>query len=88
MNQGWIKSGHMQGDVLEPFSGSEMAIGRRHRAPKWPKKAINVPFVAISRAGGSKLVDQRGSRLDLAQAHPGRCVRTLSRVGNGHRGAP
>ena len=71
MNQGWIKSGHMQGDVLEPFSGSEMAIGGRHMAPKWPKKAINDPFVAISRAGGSKLVDQRGSRLDLIRAHPG-----------------
>ena len=59
MNQGWIKSVHMQGDVLEPFSGSEMAIGGRHMAPKWPKKAINDPFVAISRPGGSKLVNQR-----------------------------
>ena len=48
----------MQGDVLEPFSGSEKAIGGRQRAPKWPKKAINDPFVAISRPGGSKLVNQ------------------------------
>ena len=59
MDQGWIKSGHLQGDVLEPFSGSEKAIGGRQRAPTWPKKAINDPFVAISRPGGSKLVNQR-----------------------------
>ena len=71
MNQGWIKSGHMQGDVLEPFSGSEMAIGGRHRAPKWPKKAINDPFVAISRPGSSKMVNQHvlepfcGSRMAI-----------------------
>ena len=57
MDQGWIKSGHLQGDVLEPFSGSGMAIGGRHRAPKWPNVAINDPSVAISRPGGSKLVD-------------------------------
>ena len=57
MDQGWNKSGHMQGDVLEPFSGSGMAIGGRHIAPKWPNVAINDPFVAISRPGGSKLVD-------------------------------
>ena len=58
MDQGWIKSGHLQGDVLESFSGSEKAIGGRQRAPKWPKKAINDPFVAISTPGGSKLVNQ------------------------------
>ena len=57
MDQGWIKSGHLQGDVLEPFSASEKAIGGRQRAPKWPKEAINNTFVAISRPGGSKLVD-------------------------------
>ena len=65
-----------------------MAIGRRHRAPKWLQKVINGPVVAISRFGGSKLVDQRGSRLDLVRAHPGRCVATYSPVRNGHRGAP
>ena len=88
VDKGGINSGHIHGNVLAQFPGSEMAIGGRHRAPKWPKTAINGPFGAISRPGGSKLVDQRGSRLDLAHAHPGRCVRTLSRVRNGHRGAP
>ena len=57
-------------------------------APKWPKMAINGLFGAKRRSGGSKLVDQRGSRLDLVQAHPERCVGTLSRVQNGHSGAP
>ena len=37
-----------------------MAIGGRHRAPKWPKTAINGPFGAISRPGGSILVDKGG----------------------------
>ena len=58
MDQGWIKSGDIQGDVLGPISGSGMAIGGRHRAPKWLQKAINGPFVAISRHNGSKLVNQ------------------------------
>ena len=88
MDQGWIKSGHLQGDVLEPFSGSEKAIGGRQRAPKWPKKAINGHFGAIGRPGDPKCVDQRGSRLDQVRVHPGRCVGTFSRVRNGHPGAP
>ena len=88
MDQGWIKSGHIRDDVLGPFPGSGMAIGGRQRTSKRPKMAINGRFVAISRPGGSKLVDQRGSRLDLVQAHPERCVGTLSRVQNGHSGAP
>ena len=39
------------------LAGFGMAIGGRHRAPKRPKMAINSNFVAISRYGGSKLVD-------------------------------
>ena len=70
MDQGWIRAGHIQGDVLGPFSRSGMAIGERHRAPNWPKNAINGPFVAISHPGGSKLVDQCGSRLDQDRTHP------------------
>ena len=86
MDRGWIKSVHIRGDVLGPFPGSGMAIGGCHRAPKWSKMAINGHFVAISRPGGFKLVDQRGSRLDQVRAHPGRCVGTPSRVWNGHWG--
>ena len=40
----------------------------------WPKTARNGhkwPFVAISHPGGSKLVDQCGSRLDQGRTHPG-----------------
>ena len=37
-----------------------MAIGGRHRAPKWPKTAINGPFVVIGRPCGSKVVDKGG----------------------------
>ena len=58
VDQGWIKLGHIQDDVLGPFPGSGMTIGGRHRAPKWLQKAINGHFVAISRPCGSKLVNQ------------------------------
>ena len=58
-----------------------MAIGGRHRTSKRPEMAINDRFVTINRPGGSKLVDQRGSRLDLFRANLGRCVGTLSRAG-------
>ena len=52
MDQGWIKSGHIQGDVLDTFPGSGMANGGRHRVQKWSKNAINGHFVAIR--GGIK----------------------------------
>ena len=52
-----IEARHIQGIVMGPFSGSGMSIKGRHRAPKWLKKAIGGPFVAISRSDGSKLVD-------------------------------
>ena len=58
MDQGSIKSGNIQGNVLDPFPGSGMANGGRNRAPKWLQKAVNGPFMAISRPGGSKLVNQ------------------------------
>ena len=41
VQRGWIKVGHIWGDVLGPYSGSRMAIGGRHRASKWLKLAIN-----------------------------------------------
>ena len=41
MDQGWIRAGHIQGDVWGPFPGTALATGGRHRAPKWPKMAIN-----------------------------------------------
>ena len=44
--------------MLGPFPGSGVAIGGRHRALKQPKMAIKGPFGAITRPGGSKLVDQ------------------------------
>ena len=72
---------------MGPFSGSEMAIGGRHRAPKWPKNAINGPFVAIRHPGGYKLVDQYGSRLDQGGAHPGRWFGTIYSSRNCHLGA-
>ena len=57
----------------------------------WPKTvqmAINKPLVAISWPGGSEMADMRGSRLDQVRTHPGGCVGTISRVRNGHWGAP
>ena len=64
MDQGWIKLWHIRGDGLGPFPVSGMAMGGRYRAPKWPKKAINGHFVAKSRRGGSKLVEQCESWFD------------------------
>ena len=87
VDQGWIRAGHIQGDVLGPFSRSGMAIVGRHRAPKWLKIAINDPFVAILHPGGSKLVDQCGSRLDQGGAHPGRWFGTIYSSRNCHLGA-
>ena len=87
MDQGWIKSGHIRGDVLGPFPGSGMATGERHRASKRLQMAINKPLVAISWPGGSEMADLRGSRLDQVRTHPGGCVGTISRVRNGHWGA-
>ena len=51
---------HIRDDVLGPFPGSGMAIGERHKAPKWPKTAINGCFVVIGRPCGSKVVDKGG----------------------------
>ena len=36
VDQSWIRAGHIQGDVFEPFSVSGMAIVG---APNWPKLA-------------------------------------------------
>ena len=58
VDQDWIKLRHIRGNMLGPFPGSRIALRGRRRAPKWLKKAINGPFVAINRPGGSKLVDQ------------------------------
>ena len=74
---------HLGGCVGTIF-GSGMAIGPSN----WLKMAINGLFVAIGRSGGSKMVDQGGSRLDQGRTHLGGCVGTIYRVRNGHWGAP
>ena len=84
MDQGSVKSGNIQRDVLDPFPGSGMANGGRHRAQKWSKNAINGHFVAISRPAGSEMVDQRGSRFDLVWSCLGQCVGTFFHIQNGH----
>ena len=78
VEQGWNKLGHTRGDVLEPSPGSGMAIGGLHKHSKWLKRAKNGHFVAISGSGGSKLVDQCGTRLEQVRAHPRRCDGTVS----------
>ena len=73
---------------LDPIVAAfDPAILTHFMAKNWPKR-LQLAKLAISRPGGSKLVDQRGSRLDQVRAHPGRCVGTLSWVRNGHCGAP
>ena len=50
-----------------------------------PKTPLFDP--AISKPGGSRMVDQRRSRLVQGRIHPGGCVGTISRVRNDHRTA-
>ena len=56
----------------------------RHRPSKWLEKAKNGNFLAIGGPGGSKLVDQCGSKLDLVRAYPGQTDGTIPWVRNGH----
>ena len=52
------------GRCVRTLSRVRNGHGGRHRAPKWPKKAINGNFVPKSRHVGSKLVELRESLLD------------------------
>ena len=72
---------------MEPFPGSEMAIGGRYTPSKWLKRAKMCHFEAIGGSGGSKLVEWCGKRLEQVRARPGQCDGTISRVRNGNRGA-
>ena len=84
----WIKDGSR----LDTSGG----VGRNHfPGPEWPSgRAIrpqnghNGSFVAISRSGGSKMVDQRGSRLDQGRTHPGGCFGPIFWVHMAIGGAP
>ena len=44
VDKGWIKLGHIRGDVLGPFPGSGMAIGGRQWALKTSQKGHIWPF--------------------------------------------
>ena len=86
MEHGWNKLGYTRGDVMEPSPGSGVAIGGLHKHSKWLKRAKNGHFVAIRGSGGSKLVDQCGTRLEQVRAHPVGCDETISQVWKGHWG--
>ena len=47
VDQSWIRAGHIQGDVFEPFSGSGMAIGGRQIGPNWLKEPLGTCNGAI-----------------------------------------
>ena len=55
-------------------------------ALKMAQMGQNSHFVAISGSGGSKLVDQCGTRLEQVRAHPVGCDETISQVWKGHWG--
>ena len=55
--------------------------------PKDPKRPKQ-PIWAISRAGGSKLVEQCGTRVEQVRAHPWCCIGTVLGVREGHVGVP
>ena len=48
MDQGWIKSEYIRGDVLEPFPGSGMAIWGRHSAPNVADLELPEPLMAAN----------------------------------------
>ena len=50
------------------------------------KMGQNTYFVAISGSGGSKLVDQCGTRLEQVRALPGGCDEIISQVCKGQWG--
>ena len=52
------------------------------------KKGQERPFWAISESGGSKLVEQSGTRVEQGRAYPWWCIETVSLVREGHMGAP
>ena len=57
----------------------------------WPNRVQNGqkrPFWAISGAGGSKLVEQCGTRVEQVRAHPWCCIGTVLGVREGHVGVP
>ena len=57
----------------------------------WPHRVQNGqkrPFWAISGAGGSKLVEQCGTRVEQVRAHPWCCIGTVLGVREGHVGVP
>ena len=70
VEQGWNKSGHIPGVALEPFWGSGRAMWVCQRAPKRVQNGQKQPFWAISRSGGSKLMEQCGIMVDQVRAHP------------------
>ena len=60
-------------------------------APEGPQSVQNCqkrPFWAISGSGGSKLVEQSGTRVEQGRAYPRRCIETVSLVREGHMGVP
>ena len=57
VEQGWSNKGHTQGDVMEPFHRSGMAIRGCQRPQIGPRRTQNVHFEAISGFGGSELVE-------------------------------
>ena len=65
------KSGLIWADALEPFHGSEVAIGGAIGPLNGPKRPKLGHFVAITTSGGSKLVELCGTRLQQVRANLG-----------------
>ena len=71
MERGCNKSGHVRADALEPFHGSEAAIGGAIGPLNGPKGPKLGHFVAITTSGGSKLVKLCGTRFQQVRANLG-----------------
>ena len=69
VEQGWNKSGHIEGDALEQLCGSEVAIWVCHKTPKRVQKGQKWPFWAVSVSVGSILVAQNETRAEQVMAH-------------------
>ena len=70
-NEVATSQGMFGADALEPFHGSEVAIGGAIGPLNGPKGPKLGHFVAITTSGGSKLVELCGTRLQQVRANLG-----------------
>ena len=70
------------------FAGQGGPYGCARGLPNRVQNSQKRPFSAKSGSGGSKLVEQCGTRVEQVRAHPWCCIGTVLGVREGHVGVP